>query len=92
MEVSLVVSKLMPVILILSFVIGRLILVKTMGLPFAYEAAVFNLFIAPPPFIIPLFMSNENSLERSIINTTLTFYTIVSLVLFVIYFSFYPVL
>ena len=61
-----------------------------MGLPFAYEAALFTLFIAPPPFIIPLYMSDEDADEKGVINTTLTFYTIVSLILFVIYFSFYP--
>jgi len=82
----------MPLVLILSYVIGKLILRNLLGLPFAYEAALFTLFIAPPPFIIPLFMPDNDALERGVINTTLTFYTIVSLVLFVVYFSFNPVL
>jgi malate permease and related proteins len=82
----------LPIVLLLSFLVGRLILRNILNLPFAFEAAVFTLFIAPPPFIIPLFMSNEDAEERGIINTTLTFYTLVSLVLFVIYFSINPVL
>ena len=82
----------MPIVLVLSFIIGKLILRNLLGLPFAYEAALFTLFIAPPPFIIPLFIPDEDIHERGIINTTLTFYTIVSLILFVVYFSFNPVL
>ncbi|MEA1911646.1 MAG: transporter [Spirochaetota bacterium] len=82
----------MPMALLLSYLIGKLVLRNLLGLPFAYEAALFTLFIAPPPFIIPMFMPDKDALERGVINTTLTFYTIVSLVLFVIYFSFNPVL
>jgi malate permease and related proteins len=82
----------MPIVLVLSYIIGKLILRNLLGLPFAYEAALFTLFIAPPPFIIPLFMPDNDALEKGVINTTLTFYTIVSLVLFVVYFSLNPVL
>ncbi|MCD6396191.1 MAG: transporter [Spirochaetaceae bacterium] len=82
----------MPLVLILSYVIGKLILRNLLRLPFVYEAALFTLLIAPPPFIIPLFMPNNDAVERGVINTTLTFYTIVSLVLFVIFFAFNPVL
>ncbi len=82
----------MPVVLVLSYLIGKFVLKNLLGLPFAYEAALFTLFIAPPPFIIPIFMPDTDLLERGIINTTLTFYTIVSLILFVVYFSFNPVL
>ena len=82
----------LPIVLILSFTIGKLILKNILGLPFGYEAALFTLFIAPPPFIIPIFMRKEDTIERGVINTTLTFYTIISLILFIAYFSFYPVL
>jgi len=82
----------MPIVIILSFLIGKLILRNLLGLSFAYEAALFTLFIAPPPFIIPLFMLDTEAKEKGVINTTLTFYTIVSLVLFVIFFAFNPVL
>ncbi len=82
----------LPIVLILSFTIGKFVLKNLFGLPFGYEAALFTLFIAPPPFIIPIFMGKEDTDERGVINTTLTFYTIVSLILFVIYFSFNPVL
>ncbi len=80
----------LPIVLALIFLINKFIIREFMGLPFAYEAALFTLFIAPPPFIIPLYMSDEDADEKGVINTTLTFYTIVSLILFVIYFSFYP--
>ena len=82
----------LPIVLILSFAIGKLILKNILRLPFGYEAALFTLFIAPPPFIIPIFMGKEDTIERGVINTTLTFYTIISLVLFLVYFSLHPVL
>jgi len=80
----------MPIVLLLSYVVGKLVLSNLFGLPFAYEAALFTLFIAPPPFIVPLFMPDEDAVERGVINTTLTFYTIVSLILFIGYFSIHP--
>jgi len=80
----------LPIVLALIFLINKFIIKELMGLPFAYEAALFTLFIAPPPFIIPLYMADKNSDEKGVINATLTFYTIVSLILFVIYFSFNP--
>ena len=80
----------LPIVAALIFLINKFIIRDFMGLPFAYEAALFTLLIAPPPFIIPLYMADEDADERSVINTTLTFYTIVSLVLFIVYFSFNP--
>lgn len=80
----------LPIVLALIFLINIFIIRGIMGLPFAYEAALFTLLIAPPPFIIPLYIGADDAKEKGVINTTLTFYTIVSLVLFVIYFSFNP--
>lgn len=82
----------LPIVLILIFLINKFIIRQYLSLPFAYEAALFTLLIAPPPFIIPLYIGDNNKEEKGVINTTLTFYTLVSLVLFIIYFSFNPVL
>jgi malate permease and related proteins len=82
----------LPIVLVLIFLINKFVIRGFMSLPFAYEAALFTLFITPPPFIIPLYIADEDSDEKGVINTTLTFYTIVSLVLFIIYFSFNPML
>lgn len=80
----------LPLVLALIFFINKFVIRGLMELPFAYEAALFTILIAPPPFIIPLHIPDEDAEERGIINTTLAFYTILSLVLFVIYFSFNP--
>ncbi len=87
-----IISLRLPVVLVISYLTGNVLLGRVLGLPFAYEAAVFTLLISPPPFIIPLFMDNDDKEERGIINTTLTLYTIVSLILFITFFAFNPLL
>jgi malate permease and related proteins len=82
----------MPIVAVLSLILGKFVIRNLLNLPFAYEAALFTLFIAPPPFIIPMFMPDEDSEEKGLINTTLTFYTLIALVLFVVYFSINPVI
>lgn len=82
----------MPIVAALSLILGKFVIRNLLNLPFAYEAALFTLFIAPPPFIIPMFMPDENTEEKGIINTTLTFYTLAALVMFVVYFSIHPVI
>lgn len=81
-----------PVVLILAYAGGSLLFRKVLGLSAAYEAALFTLLIAPPPFIIPLFMPAGTEEERGRINTTLTVMTLVALGLFILYFAGHPVL
>ncbi len=78
-----------PVVLLLFFSLGAL-LKKGFALPFAFEAALYTLLIAPPPFIIPLFIPKEAKSERGEINAVLTLYTLASLVLFIIFFALHP--
>ncbi|MCF6334852.1 MAG: transporter, partial [Spirochaetales bacterium] len=54
----------LPVVLALIFLINKFIIREYMGLPFAYEAALFTLLIAPPPFIIHLYMSDKDGEEK----------------------------
>jgi hypothetical protein len=59
-------------------------------LPPAIEVALFTLLIMPPPFIIPLYMRPTDTREMIYVNNTLTFYTVVSIMLFTIYFMLNP--
>ncbi len=59
---------------------------------FLFEAAFFTLVISPPPFIIPMFVLEDSEKEAGNINTALTVYTIISLMLFTVFFSIHPVL
>jgi predicted permease len=79
-------TLLVPLALILNIVLVRGLL----GLEKAFEAALFTLLILPPPFIIPLYMKPELVEERRYINNVLTFYTVVSIIIFTVYFSLNP--
>jgi hypothetical protein len=46
----------------------------------------------PPPFIIPLFMRKDDTNERRYVNNTLALYTLISIVIFAIYFVLNPTL
>ena len=80
-----------PVVLILYIVLSAVIL-KVLNLPFSYSAGLFTILIAPPPFIIPLFIPESKEPQRAEISSVLTLYTLVSLVIFMIFFAMYPVI
>lgn len=50
-----------------------------------FEAALFTLFILPPPFIIPLYIRPDLTDEKRYVNNVLTIYTIVSIGIFTLY-------
>lgn len=79
---------LIPAALLLNVVLIRGLL----DLDSSIEAAFFTLLILPPPFIVPLYMRAGVEDERRYINNLLTLYTIVTIVIFTIYFSFNPTL
>lgn len=79
---------LVPTALILNTVLVRAIL----GLPPAFEVALFTLLILPPPFIVPLYMRADLTDERHYVNNTLTVHTVATIVLFVGYFIINPTL
>jgi predicted permease len=73
---------LVPLILL----VNALVVNQWLGLAPGFEAAIFTFFILPPPFIVPLFMRQDQVEERTYTNNVLTVYTIVTLVLFIAYF------
>lgn len=72
---------------LLIYYFFSLILLKVLHLPFVYAAGLYTILIAPPPFIIPLFIPESDALQRGEINGVLTIYTLASLILFFIFFS-----
>jgi predicted permease len=81
-------ALLLPLALLLNAVLIRGLL----GLGPAFEAALFTLFILPPPFIVPLYMRTDLPDERVYVNNILTLYTVVTIVLFTVYFIANPIL
>jgi predicted permease len=61
-----------------------------LGLERAFEAALFTLFVLPPPFIVPLYMRQGMAEERGYVNNVLTLHTVVSIAVFTVYFALNP--
>ncbi len=87
----------LPVLLIARLVVlipmaflGGIFMDKVLGLDEAFKAALFTLFILPPPFIIPIYIPQHCKKERLYVNNLLTSYTIISIIIFIIYFIFNP--
>jgi predicted permease len=56
-----------------------------------FEIAMFTLLIMPPPFIVPLYASKNLDIgEKSYINNVLTVHTIISVLIFLVYFILNP--
>jgi len=56
-----------------------------------FQAGLFTLLIAPPPFIIPLYAkTNLDGEEKQYINNALTIHTVASVAVFIIYFVLNP--
>jgi len=84
--VALRLSILIPLALILIVYLFRGPL--QLGKPF--EAALFTLLILPPPFIVPLYIKPENIKDKHYVNNVLTVYTVVTIIIFTIFFILNP--
>ena len=89
----------LPVLLIARLVVlipmaflGGIFMDKVLGLDEVFKVALFTLFILPPPFIIPIYIPQHCKKERLYVNNSLTSYTIISIVIFIIYFIFNPMI
>jgi predicted permease len=57
-----------------------------------FETALLTLLILPPPFIIPLYASPNLELEeKQYINNALTIHTIISVIIFIVYYILNPI-
>jgi predicted permease len=74
----------------LAFFLSVFVLGKWMMLEPGFQVALFTLMILPPPFIIPLYMHPDNDSEHRYVNNTLMIYTLVSIVIFTLFFILNP--
>jgi predicted permease len=87
-----VVAIRLVVLLPLTFLLNIWLIRGVLNMEFPFEAALFTLLMMPPPFIIPLYMPGGMPEERAYVNNVLMLYTLVSLVIFAVYFILNPVL
>lgn len=85
---AIVVAAVRLVIMIpLALVLNIYLIRNSLGLEKFFEIAMFTLLIMPPPFIIPLYASKTLDIEeKSYINNVLTVHTVISVVIFLVYF------
>lgn len=88
----LVVALRLGLLVPLALILNQFVLKTVLGLGKDFQAAFFTLLILPPPFIIPIFMQGDRSEEKAFINNTLMLYTLATIIIFILYFSFNPTL
>jgi len=75
----------MAVIIPVFLVLGYWLFLNVLKLSPIYIHALFTLLILPPPFIVPIFMKRKD-VESTYVNNMLTSYTLVSIIIFAVYF------
>jgi predicted permease len=73
-----------------ALLLNRFLVRGLMGLEAGFEAALFTLLILPPPFILTLFMPQDLEDEIHSVDNTLTLHTIVTIIIFIIYYALNP--
>ena len=75
----------------LAFVLNTYLIENYLHLERFFEIAFFTLLIMPPPFIVPLYASEKlDTEEKRYINNVLTIHTVISVVIFLVYFILNP--
>lgn len=85
--ISLIISRFV-IILILTVFIDEFIFNKLLHLDNIFSAALYTFAILPPPYILPLFIK-KNEMDIHYINGILLLYSILSIIVFSIYFILY---
>ncbi|GAB4114670.1 MAG: auxin efflux carrier [Candidatus Caldatribacteriota bacterium] len=76
--------------LILAVIISNFLFSLKLKLSLIYHIALYSMFVLPPPFIIPLFISKEKS--QPFILNTLSLGTIITLIIFTLFSFYYQIL
>jgi predicted permease len=88
---ALIVAVIRLVLLIpLALVLNTFLIRALLQLEQSFEVALFTLLILPPPFIIPLYMRPELDKEKKYVSNVLTLYTVVSIVIYTMFFVMNP--
>jgi len=89
---SLVVLIRMGILIPLALLLNIHLMRNFLQLDGLFQAGLFTLLIAPPPFIVPLYArTNLAEEEKQYINNVLTLHTVISVTVFIIYFVLNPV-
>lgn len=70
------------VLLAIAFVINKLLITGLLNLDKSFEIALYTLFMLPPPFVIPIYMSGKNEQDKQLILNTISMHIILTLIAF----------
>lgn len=73
----------------LVFLLNKVVFVRLLGLDYMYEYAALTMFLLPPPFVIALFLKDDDHANRHYVVNTLSLSTLVSLLLFLLAMTLY---
>jgi len=85
-EASTVVLIRLGILIPLALFVNHILIRSLLQLDPLFEAAMFTLFILPPPFIVPLYMRPDLPDEKRYVNNVLTLHTVVSIAVYTVYF------
>ena len=77
--------------LLITFVLllNKVVFARLLGLDYMYEYAALTMFLLPPPFVIALFLRDDDHANRHYVVNTLSFSTLVSIALFLLAMTLY---
>lgn len=85
-EAALVIVIRLALLIPIALALNHFLLRGWLELGKPFQVALFTLLVLPPPFIIPLYMPTGIAEERRYVNNVLMLYTVVSIVIFTVYF------
>ncbi|MGI1691711.1 AEC family transporter [Thermoanaerobacter uzonensis] len=68
----------------IALIVNNFVFVRILHLDKVFQTALMTMFILPPPFIIPLYMKEDDSENKSFISNVLATNTIASIALFLL--------
>lgn len=74
----------MSILACFALIITRCLFTTVLQLPALFSSALWVMFILPTPFIIPLFMPNQDDENQSYVNNTLSLGTVFTIVTFIL--------
>ena len=71
----------------IALIAGEFLVMRLFGFDAGFKRAVITMMVLPPPFIMPLFIREENQREMQYVLNTLSLHTLISLIVLVVIFS-----
>ncbi len=69
-------------LIILGFLINYILIDKGLGLDVIFQRALMTMFLLPPPFVIPLYMKDEDKEDKVFVSNTLALSTLFTMLSF----------